>query len=201
MHQTEISDFFKTKKRWLAKHEFTYEKTKLKRTNWTDPVNAAFLENACNEARMGMSSQHSLSTKYNIPQGILSKNISGKRTAVTGLGRCQVLPVEMETLINNYVIKMDDAGFGIDKKIIRQIASKIFLKMKSPFITKFKATRRWLQGFIKRHPEISARRAQGFNRLRAGGLNRESVKHYLTILQDAHNFCIEHSAYLSSKDD
>jgi hypothetical protein len=132
--------------------------------------------------------------KYNIDRSVIGRTLSGERTTCRHLGRNSTLPLEMETLIADYVLKMDDAGFGINKKVTKQIAVKIFEKMGEKFkAKKFTASRMWYKRFLQRHPQISERRAQGFSRLRAGGLNREAVSKYLNILMEAHLFCIENS--------
>jgi hypothetical protein len=50
---------------------------------------------------------------------------------------------------------------------------------------KFQATTQWWQRFKRRHSELSRRRAQGFERLRAIAMNPSLIKQYFLLLTSA----------------
>ena len=71
------------------------------------------------------------------------------------MGRPSILSVEMETMIAGLLMELNDFGFGYGRKkflTMMNFHSKAHPELRLPSFG-----RRWVNGFQKRHPEISMR--------------------------------------------
>ena len=71
------------------------------------------------------------------------------------MGRPSILSVEMETMIAGLLMELNDFGFGYGRKkflTMMNFHSKVHPELRLPTFG-----RRWVNGFQKRHPEISMR--------------------------------------------
>ena len=153
-------------------------KTSSRRTNWSLPENQERLERAMNLVQRGLSI-HQASSQADVPFSVLRPRVSGVLTLQSQVGRTQSLPAAVERQLVDFILDMADRGFGKDVNEIRHLARRL---SGDP---NFKATPRWWTRFTQRHTELSRRRAQGFERLRAVAMNPGLIKHYFLILQSA----------------
>ena len=90
-------------------------------------------------------------------------------------GKSQALDNNIELELEKYVHLMADIGFGIDTIDLSAIALQIAKDLGG---TDFKASNGWRSEFMRRHPTVTRRRADQYERKRAGGMNKQMVSHY-----------------------
>lgn len=79
-----------------------------------------------------------------------------------------VLPVEIETQLEKWVLEMDDRGFPISYEILVDSVEQL-VKSKSlttPLVSN-RPGRKWIEAFLRRHHAISKKQAEGFTTARA----------------------------------
>ena len=120
-----------------------------------------------------------IESRTGVPRSVIQTRIKGKCQVTSHVGKPTSLTTEDESALASYLIDMADRGFGKDVCEIRVIAAKMSTN------SKFRATTQWWQRFKRRHSELSRRRAQGFERLRAIAMNPSLIKHYFLLLTSA----------------
>lgn len=148
------------------------------RVNWSLPENQHRLEHAIRLVQRGMSINRA-SQLAEVPFSVLRPRIKGKLTIESQVGRTKALPSAIEKQLVDFILDMADRGFGKDVNEICRIARRL-----SGDPT-FKATTQWWKRFKTRFPQLSRRRSQGFERLRASAMNPGLIKHYFIILESA----------------
>lgn len=88
---------------------------------------------------------------------------------------------DMEAQLADHVLYMADCGYAYTKKRLRQFVTHIVAE------TGLKDLRaggkKWLKGFLKRHPEISDVRPKGSNGARASKFNRVTVNSWFSVFE------------------
>ena len=89
-----------------------------------------------------------------------------------GLGRKPVLSRELEDALASRLIDLCERGFGLTAKSVRKFVYQYAVQR--GFSHNFNNDKQmagedWFQSFMKRHPELSIRKAEGLSRARAGG--------------------------------
>jgi hypothetical protein len=148
------------------------------RVNWSHPENQERLEQAMRLHQQGHTLRV-IESRTDVPRSVIQTRIKGKCQVAAHVGKPTSLTTKQESELASYLIDMADCGFGKDVCEIRVIAAKMSTN------SKFKATTRWWQRFKQRHPELSRRRAQGFERLRAIAMNPSLIKQYFLLLTSA----------------
>ena len=85
----------------------------------------------------------------------------------------------IELQLEEHVLEMESRGFGLTRQDVHELAYELSEQNKNPddFNLEIKqAGRFWLEGFLKRHPRIAIRKAEGLSRARAIGMNRPEVR-------------------------
>lgn len=110
-----------------------------------------------------------VSQRFGIPRATLHDKVSGKSPAVKKkTGPPPILTIEGEQKIARWVIDIAKSGFPITKSDLIETVTKIAIDIgKIEAFPGEKPGSRWFQGFMKRHPEISQRHAEGINKARA----------------------------------
>ena len=124
----------------------------------------------------------------------LTKTITGKRKCDDHVGRPSLIPPTLENSIEMYCLKMSDSGWGLSRRRLKLVAGQHSVALGIPF----KASNTWLDGYLNRHPRLSQRRAQAFDRKRASGLNPDQAKEYFKTLKKSIDYCIEESNNICS---
>jgi hypothetical protein len=96
------------------------------------------------------------------------------------------LGLENENKIKRHVLKLQKNGFAPTRYSVRKMAYRLAetLEIKNTF-NKEKCVARndWLQNFLKRHPELSVRKAEGVSLARTQGMNVKEVQDYFNLLE------------------
>lgn len=100
----------------------------------------------------------------------------------------RVFSEEQETILKGFIIKCSQMCYGRSTKDVRKLAYELAIhnKIQIPYrwIEKKSAGVDWLQGFIKRHPELSIRQPEGCSLSRVTSFNRNNVEQFFRNLED-----------------
>ena len=88
------------------------------------------------------------------------------------VGPDQWIEPELEQELVAYIVEMADCGFGFNWNGVQGLARELGDEL---FLPNFKAGGSWLRGFRKRYPELARRRAQYFDRNKAGAMNPKLI--------------------------
>ena len=103
------------------------------------------------------------------------------------LGRKCILGEENEEKLVKYIQLLEKSGFPITTHDIRNLAYRFAVQngIKHFFNTEKKeAGYDWMKLFLKRHPELSIRQAQGVSLTRMNGMCKNEVEDYFKILEE-----------------
>lgn len=128
---------------------------------------------------------------FNVPKTTLirlSKNrdLPLERLTNIKLGRRAVLPDNLEVELVNYILTMEQTGFGLTRRDIKSIAYQVAVRnnLSNPFSRQNNsAGKTWLKLFLARHSNLSFRRPTGTSIARLKGFNKESVTIFFNLLE------------------
>lgn len=152
-----------------------------KRALWTEQR----LVEAMEAVRNGMAVR-TASSRFGIPRRTLRNHINSGSTTKK-IGRPCMLTVEQENDLRDRIAKLADIGMPVTYKGLRRSVFAYVQKMGiSHNFSRDRALagRKWVRLFLKRHPDISMRKAQHMNAARAAKLNRFIVQDYFKKLRD-----------------
>ena len=111
--------------------------------------------------------------------GVTSRSLHERYTGHiewgAAVGPETTIPKELENELAGYIIEMADCGFGFTWSGVRALAAQLAFHLS---IEGFVASPYWLTGFRKRYCQLSRRRAQYFERVRAGAMNPRIIQEY-----------------------
>jgi hypothetical protein len=165
---------------------------KKNRVNWNLAENQEKLKKAVDRVAIEGEGQRKVAAETAIPQALLSKIISGKRSMETTVGRATMLPADIEATLARYCLQLAETGWGVGRPELKLMANQL-AKLFPEKVSTFKASNSWAQGFMMRNPNCVARRGQSFEVRRASGLNPKACNNFFKILQKAFNFVKENS--------
>ena len=131
------------------------------------------------------------SQQYKIPKQTLSDKLRGRTNIKAQLGRPTALTNNEEEEIVETCIFFADWGFGLKmSEVVKLVSEYCSLKRKNPFIHGV-PTAKWCRNFLRRHPQITRRKPQQLQMVRARASHRESVQNFfdhilLPILNEHH---------------
>ncbi|KAI4453984.1 hypothetical protein MML48_scaffold00007257 [Holotrichia oblita] len=111
------------------------------------------------------------SKTFNVPKSTLEDYVKNKSRKSpeemirTNLGRPPVLPKDIEVDLVDYCVEMDKRFYGLRASDIRRLAFQLAIRnnLKHNFSQKEKtAGYKWMRSFLKRHPELTFRKPQGW---------------------------------------
>ena len=111
-----------------------------------------------------------------------------------GSGFQTVFSLEQERDMVNYILHMEERLFGLTSYDVRRLAYQLAEKLKLCHNfnhEKCMAGKDWFQAFIKRHPNLALRKAEGTSAARAMGFNKEAVSKFFALyrsVQEKYNF-------------
>ena len=114
------------------------------------------------------------------------------------LGRhSHVLPPEVEDEIRLHIKYMEKCLYGLTTTDVQRLAYEINEKANIPHPfnkTKQMAGESWLQGFMKRHPDLSLRTPTATSMSRATGFNKVKVQEFFDVyktLSEEHQYTLQ----------
>ena len=158
------------------------------------------MESALKAVERGLSVRQA-ANRFGMPRATLhdrmklTGDVSQSPAAPPKQGRYPVLPAEAEEDLAGRVLYLSDVFYGLDEQKIRSVAYEFAERngLKHSFNTSSKmAGKDWLAGFLKRHPEISVRKAESVSVQRLEGQNKANVTRFFDNVQKA---MAEHGPY------
>ncbi|KAJ3666603.1 hypothetical protein Zmor_002039 [Zophobas morio] len=126
-----------------------------------------------------------VSRRFGIPRSTLQDRCRTKNTGQATLGRNPVFSKAEEKELVEHIIQLSKMFYGITPFEIKQCAFKYAIRnnVKNPFLNEA-AGRAWLEGFLKRNPQISLRRPEGTSLNRIKAFNRDEVSIFFKNLNN-----------------
>lgn len=125
--------------------------------------------------------------EFRIPYRTLKRRIATGKFSKGRLGRCVALGSTSEIQLVQYIIKLQRCGFPMTCHSLRKVAFDFAQTngIRNNFNKeKQLAGRDWMNSFMRRHPHISLRKAEGTSQARCLGMCREAVgKHFQLLLE------------------
>ncbi|XP_033725586.1 uncharacterized protein LOC117315461 [Pecten maximus] len=120
---------------------------------------------------------------FGVPKSTLGDRLSGRVEEGSSPGKRPFFPLEVENEVAEKIKIAGRMGFGITRsqlclKMARLVTA---MKLKSPFRNGVPGND-WLEGFSKRHPDVSLRSPTPLNNVRARMLNLEVTRKYFHSL-------------------
>ena len=128
-------------------------------------------------------SKSDISKKFQVDRKALVERLNGFLEEGTRVGRKGILSKEQEQDLVKHLIDMAGIGFGYDV-MQAKVLIRCFLKLDD-----IEISNSWFSEFLKRHPELSRRRAQVFNKLRMASLSSQLIQDYFDPLKIAFEKC------------
>ncbi|KAH0808864.1 hypothetical protein GEV33_013927 [Tenebrio molitor] len=136
---------------------------------------------AIREDNMGI---RGASRKYGVPRGTIQDRLHGRvKEAPRRMGPATVLTQDKETHLENWLTELAKCGFPQKKNDLFTSVQKIVSAKNKK--TPFKQNRpgeKWYRAFIRRHPKLSLREAEGLTKARSI-ITEESIKKWFRELK------------------
>lgn len=136
----------------------TYKRICPQRGTWTE----ANLLAAMQAVRNGEQGTNEAALNYRIPSRTLRRRLNSNNSEKGRMGPDSSLGAVNEGKLVSHIIKLQNHGFAPRYSDLRQMAYKFAVALRIPH--KFKnelAGKDWLRSFLRRHPELSVRKAEG----------------------------------------
>lgn len=139
------------------------------------------------------------SQTFSVPRSTLKRRVLDKNKdacsnkKILGAKRSVFSPDQEKELVD-YIFAMEKTFFGLTTKDVRYVAFSLAERNKidHPFNKqRGLAGEDWLNGFFKRHPELTFRKPEATSAARAQGFNRPNVEKFFNLLKsvmDKYNF-------------
>lgn len=150
------------------------------------------MQDALNEIRRGKMSILSASVKYGVPRSTLQDRLHGRvADGVTRMGPPTILTNNEEELLVKWCQDLAKCGFPLKMDDLLNSAQAIIKtdKRPNPFSNN-RPGRKWFVNFIKRHPSLKLREAEGINTRRAK-ITEQIIKKWFKELKQ---FLVERNA-------
>lgn len=144
------------------------------------------------------------SAEFGVPKSTLARYVKKKRgnpelKVDKKAGKFQCVFTEQQELeLVTYVKNMEKRLFGLSMQDLRTLAYQ--LAERNKIVHNFNknyamAGQDWINGFLKRHPDISVRKPEATSGARAMGFNKVAVTQFQTLLKE----CIDKYKFTSEK--
>lgn len=125
--------------------------------------------------------------QFKIPESTLRNRLKVNDFEKKGMGPGAQLGADAEKKLSRHIQKLQTVGFAPTQRNVRNLAYDLAesLNKENTFNKETKmAGKVWFSSFMRRHPELSVRKAQGISRARTEGMNRAEIKSYFTLLTE-----------------
>jgi transposase-like protein len=133
------------------------------------------------------------SRQFNVPQTTLERYVKKRKENPEGLilktmgSKKSVFNPDEEAELVDYLKKMEERLFGLTMTECRKLAFQLAEQNghEHPFNKNDEAAGRgWMNGFLKRHPELSIRKPEATSGARAMGFNKVAVSRFFKLLTE-----------------
>ena len=120
--------------------------------------------------------------KFGINRGVVQRLASGLTTPDSVVGRPTFLPKEVEDILAQKLLLAAERAFSVPLNLLPFIAKDIAKTLKLN-VDSWTAGDKWLNGFLRRHPTLSVRKAGRINRARSLGFNSITHAEWYAMLE------------------
>ena len=150
------------------------------------------LTEAVNEVKDRGTKLRVAARMYGVPKSTLERHlkVNLRQPNENVMGRSSVFGTDAENKLAQHLLDLESRGFGLTPLELRQLAYKYATSNDIPNNFNEEAQMAgydWLQGFLKRHQELSLRKPEALSMGRASGMNKLKVGRYFDLLQDTLN--------------
>ncbi|XP_067120893.1 uncharacterized protein [Centruroides vittatus] len=145
---------------------------------------------AVNAVRSNQMGYLKASKQFGVPKGTLERYVKNDAHAEVlvkvRMGRHPVLPDHLEVELEKYCKEMDQRFYGLRLKDIKYMAYQLAIKnnLKHPFsLSKASAGKKWLRGYMRRHPALSVRTPEAVSAARVKGFNPVAVNNFFDLYE------------------
>ena len=125
------------------------------------------------------------SKQFNVPITTLRDRVLGKIDAeCISSGRPPLLSLDDEAKIVNHLKIVATYGYGYTRSEVANVASDYAVQIGTRRPSDAPLTRGWLEGFIKRWPELKVLRRRNLDLARAKSASEEKTDNYFTELSE-----------------
>lgn len=149
------------------------------------------LQSALSDIRNG-SGVKETARKFNIPPKTLRRHrdagVQHPGKVLLGKQGHGNFTVEQEAELVGYIKEMENTLYGLTTTDLRRLAFELSMKLGlniKPWVEKGIASKDWLLGFLKRHPDLSLRCPEATSISRAVGFNKPQVDKFFQVLKTA----------------
>ncbi|XP_064639786.1 uncharacterized protein LOC135495254 [Lineus longissimus] len=127
---------------------------------------------------------------YSVPRNTLRRHAINDAPVKKQLGCKTVLTEEQESQLCNAILDFENMLYGLTRNDVMDLVFQFCSSrnIPNPFGNKERAGREWLNGFLKRHPQLSIRKPENVSIGRAYGFSRLKVndffRKYLSLVYD-----------------
>jgi len=160
------------------------EKSKAQRGRWELKA----MQLAVRAVIVGGVSKKAAAKKFNVPRGTLQrhlKNVARGEGVQKKLGRHSILNAEQEDELVGRILDMESRLYGLSVEDVRKIVYTFCKRNNIPGFSDDEqmAGRKWMNSFMKRHPELSLRTPEKTSMQRAVGFNKTKVSRFFELLE------------------
>ncbi|CAH2102389.1 unnamed protein product [Euphydryas editha] len=152
----------------------------------------------------GKMGYYKAAKQFNVPQTTLERKVKAARLVLNEtsdenlsipikvpLGpRLPVFSMSEENELCAYLLEMEERLYGLTVKDLKALVYQLAIKNNkyNPFSAEKKeAGREWINGFLKRHPELSIRKPENTSAARASAFNKVAVEKFFNFLGNVYD--------------
>jgi len=132
--------------------------------------------------------------KFSIPPKTLRRHrdagVKNPGKVLLGKQRRGHFTDQQEAELVGYIKQMEHALYGLTTSDLRRLAFELSIKLGlniTPWVEKGIASKDWLMGFLKRHPDLSLRCPEATSISRAVGFNKPQVEKFFQVYKEVIN--------------
>jgi hypothetical protein len=145
------------------------------------------LERAINSVKGKAMGINATSTAFGFPSRALRRRIL-QDNYKKSLGPAACFGSDAELKMSSHIQQMQAAGFALSRRDVQILAFKLVQKLGIKYrfcVAEGRAVKDWFASFMRRHSEISVRKAEGISLSRAQEMNIEQTPKYFDLLKKA----------------
>ena len=121
-----------------------------------------------------------IAQKYRIKRTTLSDRVKSGKVGISIKGPPPVLGQANEKLIHDHLLDMADSGYALSITGLQCFARSVAAAVNIP-TSAFNASDEWAASFMRRHPDLSNRKAKKVNGARIAKFNRIIVQKWFKV--------------------
>jgi len=126
-----------------------------------------------------------VANKFGVSTSALERRINGLVDIGAGVGRHPIFTKKEEDMLVKHLLHMAEIGYGYDRIQVLNILRQCVKLTKDPRFKNFDATHGYFQRLLIRYPELTRRKIQALDRLRATEVSESAMNHFFDVYKKA----------------